>query len=647
LKPPHTFSQRLYELLSSMRFAVSLLTVIAIASVIGTVLKQNEPYQNYIIKFGQFWFEMFEKLGLYDVYHASWFLLILLFLVISTSLCIWRNTPNMLKEWRTFKEHAQEKSLRAFSHQASISTAAIDTQKLTQYLAGQGYTYKLQAQENGDTLIAAKAGTHQRLGYILTHAAIVIICLGGLLDGNLSFKAQELLGQKKIEVLDIPASEVPEISRMKSDNPSFRGNMTLPEGTSSNVAFLRVRDGYLVQELPFRVALKDFRIEHYPTGQPKSFESDVEIIDSDLKTPLQQTIRVNHPLIYKGVAIYQSDFQDGGSGLDFKVWNLPQHDASTVALKGKLFKTASLGEGADKLTVEFSEFRKFNILNLSPNGEGKPHNVGPNTTYKLRNASGQAREFVTYMQPLNIDGKPYFVFGVRDTVQEEFRYLRIPADPDFELDGFMRFRAVMLDEKQYPIIARALSGTSVSKDEKLRDQFEQGLQQLLKTFAQGGFATLSKAIEANVPQAQRDQAAEAYVKMLNAAAYTAYNMAQKQAGKVPLEMTQENQQMLQDSVRAMNDMQFYGTPYLLQLHDFQQVEASGFQLTKSPGKFWVYLGSVLLVLGVFAMFYIRERRLWLLLKPNEVLLAMSANRKNMDFDREFERTQQQLQQVLA
>jgi cytochrome c biogenesis protein len=630
-----------------MRFAVSLLTVIAIASVIGTVLKQNEPYQNYIIKFGQFWFEMFEKLGLYDVYHASWFLLILLFLVISTSLCIWRNTPNMLKEWRTFKEHAQEKSLRAFSHQASISTAAIDTQKLTQYLAGQGYTYKLQAQENGDTLIAAKAGTHQRLGYILTHAAIVIICLGGLLDGNLSFKAQELLGQKKIEVLDIPASEVPEISRMKSDNPSFRGNMTLPEGTSSNVAFLRVRDGYLVQELPFRVALKDFRIEHYPTGQPKSFESDVEIIDSDLKTPLQQTIRVNHPLIYKGVAIYQSDFQDGGSGLDFKVWNLPQHDASTVALKGKLFKTASLGEGADKLTVEFSEFRKFNILNLSPNGEGKPHNVGPNTTYKLRNASGQAREFVTYMQPLNIDGKPYFVFGVRDTVQEEFRYLRIPADPDFELDGFMRFRAVMLDEKQYPIIARALSGTSVSKDEKLRDQFEQGLQQLLKTFAQGGFATLSKAIEANVPQAQRDQAAEAYVKMLNAAAYTAYNMAQKQAGKVPLEMTQENQQMLQDSVRAMNDMQFYGTPYLLQLHDFQQVEASGFQLTKSPGKFWVYLGSVLLVLGVFAMFYIRERRLWLLLKPNEVLLAMSANRKNMDFDREFERTQQQLQQVLA
>ena len=36
------------ELLSSMRFAISLLTVICIASVIGTVLKQHEPAVNYV-----------------------------------------------------------------------------------------------------------------------------------------------------------------------------------------------------------------------------------------------------------------------------------------------------------------------------------------------------------------------------------------------------------------------------------------------------------------------------------------------------------------------------------------------------------------------------------------------------------------------
>ena len=54
LKTPHRLLRDAVELLSSMRFAITLLTVIAIASVIGTVLKQNEPYPNYVNQFGPF-----------------------------------------------------------------------------------------------------------------------------------------------------------------------------------------------------------------------------------------------------------------------------------------------------------------------------------------------------------------------------------------------------------------------------------------------------------------------------------------------------------------------------------------------------------------------------------------------------------------
>jgi cytochrome c biogenesis protein len=80
---------------------------------------------------------------------------------------------------------------------------------------------------------------------------------------------------------------------------------------------------------------------------------------------------------------------------------------------------------------------------------------------------------------------------------------------------------------------------------------------------------------------------------------------------------------------------------------FEQREASGLQLTRSPGKNLVYLGSVLLVLGIFAMIYIRERRIWLLIKPEKsVLFAMSANRKNRDFEIEFNRYQGQLSALL-
>jgi cytochrome c biogenesis protein len=637
-----------------MRFAVSLLSVLGVASVIGTVWKQNEPYENYIIKFGQFWFGLFENLGLYDVYHSGWFLLILLFVVVSTSLCIYRNTPSMLKEWRTFKEHATAKSLNAFSHQETYSTTTEPEElklKLSQFLSAKGFKFKFRTQEDGSELIAAKAGTHQRWGYIFTHVAMVVILLGGLLDGNLPFKIQEMLGYKRIETLDIPESQVPPESRLSIFNPSFRANMTLPEGASDNVAFVRVRDGYLVQELPFRVALKDFRIEHYATGQPKSFESDLLIIDPELKEPITKTISVNHPLTYKGIAIYQSDFQDGGTTLDFKVWNLFAPDAKAQLLKGAIFQNGVLGEGEDALKVEYNDFRKFNIINMSPDGKGKPQNVGPNITYKLRDNRGQAIEFVNYMQPMQIDGRHYFLSGMRETVQDDFRYLRIPVDSDFGMEGFMNFRATMLDATKYPEIAKRIARNSidVDKDPAVKQQFENSVVQLLTVFAKSGYTGVAQVIEKSVPEKEREAVARTYIKMVSVAAFEAYNMSLQANNKPLLASNAETESLLRDSLNAFSDIFFFGTPYYLQLEQFEHKEASGLQLTKSPGQKWVYLGSVLLVLGIFSMMYIRERRIWLSIRPGkqQVHFAMASNRKNLDFEKEFNVYREQLKSLIG
>ncbi|PKO25900.1 MAG: cytochrome C biogenesis protein [Betaproteobacteria bacterium HGW-Betaproteobacteria-8] len=637
-----------------MRFAVSLLTVLGIASIIGTVLKQNEPYTNYIVQFGQFWFELFEVLGLYDVYHSVWFLLILLFLVTSTSLCVYRNSPTMLREMRVWREHATEKSLRAFSHQheyqASGTAEEVKT-KLARFLTARGFRFKTVQQKDGGELIAAKAGSYQRLGYIFTHVAIVVICVGGLIDGNVPFKIQELLGYKKVETLDIAASEVPAESRLSIANLSFRANMTLPEGTSADVAFMRMRDGYLVQELPFRVALKDFRIEHYATGQPKSFESDLVISDPDLAEPLEATISVNKPLIYKGIAIYQSDFQDGGSNLDFNLWGLFSQQQTPLPVKGTIHKEVTLGEGDAALTIEFDDFRKFNILNLSPDGKGKPHNVGPNVTFKVRDTQGQAREYVSYMQPLKLDDRHYFVSGMRPDLQAEFKYLRIPVDEDFEIEGFMRLRAVMMDEASHAEIARrlsasALTGDAASKD--MKEKFESSVRQLLDAFGKGGYTRIASLIEESVPEKERGNAAQTYIKIINGAAFEAHNLARERAGKTPSEPDEQTMLFLQDSLNSLSDLFFYGTPFYLQLKEYEHREASGLQLTRSPGKNLVYTGSVLLVLGIFSMIYIRERRIWLLVKPdNRVLFAISSNRKNRDLDIEFARYQEQLQRLLA
>lgn len=64
--------------------------------------------------------------------------------------------------------------------------------------------------------------------------------------------------------------------------------------------------------------MKEFRIDFYSTGMPKLFASDVVVFDPETKERFEATIEVNKPLIYKGVTVYQSSFDDGGTKVQLK-----------------------------------------------------------------------------------------------------------------------------------------------------------------------------------------------------------------------------------------------------------------------------------------------------------------------------------------
>jgi len=143
--------------------------------------------------------------------------------------------------------------------------------------------------------------------------------------------------------------------------------------------------------------------------------------------------------------------------------------------------------------------------------------------------------------------------------------------------------------------------------------------------------------------------ARTYIKMVSVAAFEAYNMSLEANNKPLLPSNGDTESLLRDSLNAFSDIFFFGTPYYLQLEQFEHKEASGLQLTKSPGQKWVYLGSVLLVLGIFSMMYIRERRIWLSLRPGkqQVHFAMASNRKNLDFEKEFNLYREQLRSLIG
>ena len=97
----------------------------------------------------------------------------------------------------------------------------------------------------------------------------------------------------------------------------------------------------------------------------------------------------------------------------------------------------------------------------------------------------------------------------------------------------------------------------------------------------------------------------------------------------------------------MSDAHFYPAPFAMMMTDFKQVQASVFQVARAPGKSVVYLGCLLLIIGIFAMLYVRERRLWVWLAPepaggSSATMAFSVNRRTIDSDREFDNLKDKL-----
>jgi len=570
--------------------------------------------------------------------------------------------------------------LRNFHHHAEWTSAGSIEQMASDAahrVKAEGYQVRL-VQKDGAVLVTAKQGAANKLGYIFAHAAIVIICVGGLLDSNLPIRAQQWLFDKEPFNGGGVIAQIPERHRLGTGNPTFRGNTYVPEGASSNTAIIPSGQGVLIQELPFTIELKKFIIDFYPTGMPKLFASDVIITDHDTGKSFPATIKVNQPLIHKGMAVYQSSFEDGGSRLKLVGYPMLGPASRSFAVEGEVGRTTPLlGSGGSEYTIEWSGFRPFNVENMAGNGQdvravdqkktlherldkqlgsaANPEknknlkNVGPSVQYKLRDKNGQAREFNNYMLPVNVDGNEVFLAGVRETPAEGFRFLRIPADAKGSMEEWMRLRAAVND----PALREKAAASYAAKvplgpgaSPQLREQLKASALRGLTVFAgneeAAGYIAIARFI-GKLPKEQQEQTADIFMKILNGTMWELWQAAREKDGLPAMSVSEQSGRFLKLATDAVADAFLYGAPVFLQLKSFDEVKASVFQVTRSPGKNVVYLGCLLLVLGVFAMIYVRERRLWIWIRPGDgnsgaqALMAMSTQRRSLDFDKEFER----------
>jgi len=268
------FKDKIWRFFSSVKLTIFILIILAVTSISGTLIAQKASPEAYIKAFGESGYRIIKALGLYDVYHSWWFVSILAFLSLNLIVCSLDRFP---RAWR-FIRHPDKwpsvDALEAYQQSAVLSiflTSEEAANVVSHEIKAKGFKCEKKTEGNAIRLFAQK-GVINRLSVYITHLSVLIILLGGIVDG--------LFG--------------------------FSGSMTIVEGESSRNVILFGTNKRIT--LPFDVKCESFEIEYYEnTKIPKEYRSTITILDKGVPV-LTKVIRVNHPLRFKGIKFYQASY---------------------------------------------------------------------------------------------------------------------------------------------------------------------------------------------------------------------------------------------------------------------------------------------------------------------------------------------------
>jgi cytochrome c biogenesis protein len=263
--------------LSSLRLTIGLLIVLAVVSIFGTVIPQNGAEQEYLQVYKFTTYKILKILGFLDLYHSKWFMFLLALLclnLIACSLGRFRLTMRLLSLSRERLDDGEWKSLSP-KRTVTLRGRPGDWASSVREAFSDAFRSPRIQQENGTRHLFAEKGKTSRFGVYFVHLGVLVILAGALIGFFYG----------------------------------FRGNINIAVGETADRITLRNR-----QQIPFpgfQLKLEKFTVAFYPTGAPREFKSIVTIREGN-QTVFDESIRVNHPLSYKGLSFYQSSYGVAG-----------------------------------------------------------------------------------------------------------------------------------------------------------------------------------------------------------------------------------------------------------------------------------------------------------------------------------------------
>ncbi|MCL5966294.1 MAG: cytochrome c biogenesis protein ResB [Deltaproteobacteria bacterium] len=276
-KHTQTLADRVWNFFTSLKLAISVVIILAVVSIFGTIIEQNQPLEKYQKFYSDGTIRFLDMLNMFNMYHSWWFVALLCLFTINLSCCTLDRLPRVIRTVRNRKttlDEGLEKSLPQVDRWKKKGTVAQYLPLYTEAL-GKAFAPALVTANSETHHLYAERGVVSRFGVYVTHLSIIIIFIGAIIGSVAGFK----------------------------------GYVNIVEGQAVNE--VPRRGGGPPVPLGFTVRCNKFWVDYYPGGQPKEYASDLSIIDNGREV-LRKKIVVNDPLRYKGIWFYQSSYGQAG-----------------------------------------------------------------------------------------------------------------------------------------------------------------------------------------------------------------------------------------------------------------------------------------------------------------------------------------------
>ncbi|WP_322095935.1 cytochrome c biogenesis protein [Pseudanabaena mucicola] len=263
-------------LLANLKVAIALLLLIALFSILGTVIEQGqtldfyrENYPEHPALFGFLSYKVIFAIGLEHVYASWWFLMLLILFGTSLTACTFNRQLPILKASRRWFYYTKPQSFAKLPLATEIVGGNLN--QLAQSL--QRKNYKVY---QADDRLYARKGLIGRIGPIVVHASMLLVLIGSIWGSLTGFVAQEMV----------------------------------PSGETFQIKNITEAGAWSERQVPkdWSVRVNRFWIDYTLKGNIDQFYSDLSVLDQDGKEVDRQTIHVNKPLKYKGVTLYQANW---------------------------------------------------------------------------------------------------------------------------------------------------------------------------------------------------------------------------------------------------------------------------------------------------------------------------------------------------